>query len=249
MNTTHDQIDAHLQSLKLAFIREHYPEVLHQAAQKKWTPEDILLHLVEGEAHQRADRACQRRLKAARFPFVKSLDDFDWSWPKKINRAQIQNLFHLDWVRTHGNIFFLGGVGLGKSHLAVALGYQACQQGCSVRWVTAINLINTLLSAQQDHRLSKEIKTFTKPNILAIDELGYMPIDKAGADLLFQVISERYEHGSIVFTSNKAFKQWPSIFNNDATLTAAILDRVLHHGEPVIIEGKSYRMKDRIDTE
>jgi DNA replication protein DnaC len=249
MNTTHDQLDAHLQSLKLAFIREHYPEVLQQAAQKQWTPEDILLHLVEGEAHQRADHACQRRLKAAHFPFVKSLDDFDWSWPKKINRAQIQHLFHLDWVRTHGNIFFLGGVGLGKSHFAVALGYQACQQGYSVRWVTAINLINTLLSAQQDHRLGREIKTFTKPNILAIDELGYMPIDKAGADLLFQVISERYEKGSIVFTSNKAFKQWSSIFNNDATLTAAILDRVLHHGEPVIIEGKSYRMKDRIDTE
>ena len=249
MNSTHEQLNAQFATLKLAFFKEHYQEVIQQAAKKQWTPEDILLRLAEGEAQQRSDRTCQRRIKAARFPFVKSLDNFDWSWPKKINRAQIQHLFHLAWVPVHGNLFFLGGVGLGKSHLALALGYQACQHGYSVRWVTAINLINTLLAAQQTHRLKTELKAFTKPDILQIDEFGYMPIDKVGADLVFQVISERYERGSIVVTSNKVFKQWASIFNNDATLTAAILDRVLHHGEPVIIEGKSYRMKDRIDTE
>lgn len=249
MNPISEQLNTHFDTMKLHFFRDHYQEVVQQAAKKQWTPEEVLLRLAEGEAQQRSDRACQRRIEAAHFPFLKSLDDFDWAWPRKINRAQIQHLFQLDWAKTHGNILFLGNVGLGKSHLALALSYQACQKGHSLRWTTAINMINTLVSAQEKHRLKYELKTFTRPDILAIDELGYMPIDKLAADLIFQVISERYERGSIIVTSNKAFKQWPTIFNNDATMTAAILDRVLHHGEPVLIEGKSYRMKDRIETE
>jgi len=250
MNTIREQLDTHFKTLKLDFFRDHSSTVIQQAVQKQWGPEEILLRLMAGEAQLRADRAGQRRIQAAQFPFLKTLDDFDWTWPKKINRAQIQHLFHLDWVPTHGNLFFLGGVGLGsKSHLALALGYHACQKGHSVRWITAIHLINTLVSAQEKHRLKIELKAFTRPDILVMDELGYMPIDKTAADLIFQVISERYERGSIVVTSNKAFKHWSSIFNNDATLTSAILDRVLHHGEPVMIEGKSYRMKGRIESD
>jgi DNA replication protein DnaC len=249
MKTTTENIQSQCETLKLAFMREHYAEIMSQAVQRQWPPEEIIARLLDGEIQQRTDRALQHRIKNARFPFLKTLDDFDWSWPKKINRAQIQHIFRLDWLPQHGNIFFLGGVGLGKSHLALALGYHACQQGYSVRWVTAINLINTLLAAQHNHRIKTELKTFLKPQLLVLDELGYMPIDKAGADLLFQVVSERYEHGAICITSNKPFKQWATIFNNDTTLTSAILDRILHHGEPVIIEGKSYRMKDRIETE
>lgn len=230
-------------------MQEQYADIMGQAAHHQWPPEEIIARLLDGEIQQRADRALLRRIKNARFPFIKTLDDFDWSWPKKINRSQIQHIFHLDWLPQHGNIFFLGGVGLGKSHLALALSHQACHKGYSVRWVTAINLINTLLAAQRTHRLKTDLKAFLKPQLLTIDELGYMPIDKAGADLLFQVISERYERGAICFTSNKPFKQWATIFNNDTTLTSAILDRVLHHGEAVIMEGKSYRMKDRIDAD
>jgi len=249
MKTNPETLRAQFERLQLAFMREHYAEVLQQAAQHQWTPEEILERLLTGEIQRRDDRALQRRIKVARFPFIKTLDDFDWSWPKKINRAQIQHLFHLDWLPQHGNVFFLGGVGLGKSHLALALGYHACHQGYSVRWITAIDLVNTLLAAQHAHRLQTELKAFLKPQLLALDELGYMPIDKAGADLLFQVISERYERGAICITSNKPFKQWATIFNNDATMASAILDRLLHHGEPVVIEGKSYRMKDRIEPE
>jgi DNA replication protein DnaC len=247
MKTTLETLRAQFERLQLVFMREHYTEVLQQAAQQQWTPEEILDRLLAGEIQRRDDRALQRRIKAARFPLIKTLDDFDWSWPKKINRAQIQHLFHLDWLPQQGNVFFLGGVGLGKSHLALALGYHACHQGYSVRWVTAIDLVNTLLAAQHAHRLQTELKAFLKPQLLALDELGYMPIDKAGADLLFQVISERYERGAICLTTNKPFKQWATIFNNDATMASAILDRLLHHGEPVVIEGKSYRMKDRIE--
>lgn len=138
-------------------------------------------------------------------------------------------------------------VGLGKTHLAIGLGWAACQAGTRVRFATAIDIINGLSAAQKAGRLVKELKQYTRPELLIIDELGYLPIDKHGADLLFQIISQRYERGSIVLTTNKVYKHWPSMFNNDSTLTSAILDRVLHHAETIVIEGKSYRMKDRID--
>lgn len=134
-----------------------------------------------------------------------------------------------------------------KTHLATALGYTACLKGYSVLFTSAIDVINTLAAAKSAGRLKQELKKYAKPALLILDELGYLPIDKSGADLLFQVISVRYEQGSILITSNRAFKDWPKIFNNDSTLTAALLDRLLHHAETVVIEGKSYRMKGKIE--
>jgi len=139
-------------------------------------------------------------------------------------------------------------VGLGKTHLATALGYTACLQGHSVLFASAIEVINTLAAAKSAGRLKQELKKYTKPALLILDELGYLPIDKSGADLLFQVISVRYEQGSIMLTSNRAFKEWPKMFNNDSTLTSAILDRLLHHAEIVVIEGKSFRMRGQIES-
>jgi DNA replication protein DnaC len=138
--------------------------------------------------------------------------------------------------------------GLGKTHLATALGYAACQHGYSVLFANAIDTINNLSAAQAQGTLKTQLKRYLSPALLVLDEVGYLPIDQRGADLLFQVISQRYERGSIVITSNKAFKQWPSIFNGDSTITSAVLDRLLHHAETIIIEGSSYRMKDRIET-
>ena len=136
---------------------------------------------------------------------------------------------------------------MGKSHLAIALGYAACEAGFRVRFATAVDIVNTLSAADKAGRLVQEMKKYTRPDLLVCDELGYLPIDKRGADMLFQIISQRYERGSIVLTTNKVFKHWPSIFNNDSTLASAILDRLLHHAETIVIEGKSYRMKDRIE--
>src|SRR2546425_9599399 len=136
----------------------------------------------------------------------------------------------------------------GKTHLATALGYAACLQGYSVLFASAIDVINTLAAARSAGRLKQELKKYTKPALLILDELGYLPIDKAGADLLFQVISVRYEQGSIMLTSNRAFKEWPKMCNNDSTLTSAILDRLLHHAEIVVIEGKSFRMRGQIES-
>src|SRR4029434_1334545 len=135
-----------------------------------------------------------------------------------------------------------------STHLATALGYTACLQGYAVLFASALEVINTLAAAKSAGRLKQEIKKYTKPVLLILDELGYLPIDKSGADLLFQVISGRYEHGSTLITSNRAFKDWPKIFNNDSTLTAALLDRLLHHADTVVIEGKSYRMKGQLES-
>ncbi len=206
-----------------------------QAAEKQLPHIDYLEKLADGEAAFRRDRSIQRRIQKARFPVIKTLDQFNWSWPKKLNRLQVKNLFRLQFIPDKANVI-----------LAAALGYQACLEGHGVLFATAIDVINTLAAAQAAGRLKAELKKYTRPAVLILDELGFLPIDKAGADLLFQVISQRYEQGALVITSNRAFKDWPEIFNNDSTLTSAILDRLLHHAETVIIEGKSFRMKDSL---
>jgi DNA replication protein DnaC len=245
--TPSDDVEPHLTYLKLAFIAQHYVPLATQAAHHEWSHVAYLARLLEGEANVRRDRATKSRIRLARFPVIKTLEQFRWDWPTRLNRLQVQNHFHLEFIKTKANLILLGGVGLGKTHLATALGYAACLQGYSVLFASAVDVINTLSAAKGTGRLKAELKKYTKPALLILDELGYLPIDKAGADLLFQVISLRYEQGAIVVTSNRAFKEWPKIFNNDSTLTAAILDRLLHHAETVIIEGKSFRMKDQIE--
>ena len=241
-------LDRHLDTLRLPFIKEHCQPLAAAAAKKSLTHLDYLTQLIEGEAALHADRAVARRIQAARFPVIKTLDSFRWDWPKKINRLEIQDLFRLQFVHDKANVIFLGLVGLGKTHLATALGYAACQRGMSVLFANAIDVVNTLSAAQLKGTLKAELRRYTTPSLLVLDEVGYLPIDQHGADLLFQVISARYERGSIVLTTNKAFKQWPSIFNGDSTITAAVLDRLLHHGEVAVIEGPSYRMKDRHES-
>lgn len=236
---------AQLTYLGLPFIGEHYQTLAQQAATEHWSHLQFLERLIEGQAQARESRRIERRVQLARFPLIKTLDAFQWDWPKKINRLQIQNIFRLAFIEQNANAIFLGGVGVGKSHLAIALGHTACLKGYSVLFTTAIDIINTLSAAQTTSTLKRELRKYLKPNLLLIDELGYLPIDKHGADLLFQIISQRYEQGAIVITSNRAFKHWPAIFNNDSTLTSALLDRLLHHPDTVIIEGKSYRMKDQ----
>jgi DNA replication protein DnaC len=242
-----EQLQQQLTYLNLPFLRKNYEDFAAQAATAQWPHVDYLSRLIAGETAARQDRARERRIQQARFPVIKTMESFDYTWPGKINRPQVQNLFRLKFIEDKANVLLVGGVGLGKSHLGIALGHAACLAGHRVLFATAIDIINNLSAAQKTGRLAHELKKYLAPAVLVMDELGYLPIDKHGADLLFQVISGRYERGAIILTTNKAFKQWPSIFNNDSTLTSAILDRILHHAETVVIEGKSYRMKDRIE--
>jgi DNA replication protein DnaC len=248
MKTNQATLDTHLDTLRLPFLKEHCQPLAATAAKNSLPHLDYLAQLIAGEANLRADRAVARRIQAARFPVVKTLDTFRWDWPKKINRLQIQDLLRLQFIQEHANVILLGTVGLGKTHLATALGYAACQQGMSVLFANAIDVINTLHTAQTKGTLKTELRKYTNPSLLILDEIGYLPIDQRGADLLFQVISARYERGSIILTTNKAFKQWPAIFNGDSTITSAVLDRLLHHGHTVVLEGSSYRMKDRVEN-
>ena len=247
MNPSQARLREQLTALKLLYVQEHYGALATEAAHQQWTHVDYLARLLEGEALRRQELAVARRLAAARFPALKTLDQFDWNWPKKINRPQVQNLFRLAFLPEQGNVILMGGVGLGKTHLSIALGHAACLAGHSVLFTTAVDIINTLSAAQAACRLKAELKRFLAARILIIDEVGYLPIDKVGADLLFQVISQRYEKGSIVLTTNQPYKHWAKIFNNDSTLTSAVLDRLLHHADTLVIEGKSYRMKDQIE--
>lgn len=247
MNKEALQLSEQLAQLRLSFIAENYQAFADQAAREQWTHTHYLGRLIEGENHRRQDRRVARLIAAARFPVIKTLDQFNWNWPTKINRPYVQHLFSFGFLKDKANVIFVAGVGLGKSHLATALGHAACLKGHSVLFTTAVEAINTLAAAQAQGRLKAELKKFLSPTILVCDELGYLPIDKAGADLLFQIISGRYEKGSTIITTNEIYKKWSRIFNNDATITSAVLDRLLHHAETVLIEGTSYRMKDKIE--
>ena len=245
--TNHEQLDSLLHYLKLSTIQERYQSLAKDAATNGWTCLDYLENLVREEAAQRQQRVQERRIRQAHITTVKTLEQFNWQWPKAINEMHVKQLFRLQFIKDRANVIFLGGVGLGKTHLATALAYQACLNNYTALFITAVELINNLTAAHKAGRLKIEIRRYVNPHVLILDELGYLPIDKKGADLLFQVISKRYENGATVITSNRAYKDWAEIFNNDATLTSAILDRLLHHAETIVIDGNSYRMKDRKD--
>jgi DNA replication protein DnaC len=243
----HEQLQRDLEALRLSRIAEIYREVLDQAASEGWSFLEALAHLVGSEAAARAERAIQGRIKRARLPKLKTLEEYDFNFPKRIPKQKILRVFDCDFIENHGNVVFVGNQGTGKTHLLTALGYVACQKAISVRFTRVIDMINDLTAAQLNGTLGKALKAYTNPSLVLLDELGYLPVDKRGADLLFQVVAARYEAGSIVITTNRAFKDWGSILDVDNTLATALIDRLMHHGEAIAIHGGSYRMKDRKD--
>lgn len=245
MNKVNEILEAKLTGLKLQYFLENYQAAAQLAAETQMPYLEFLAELVEGENAERNERAVERRLRNSKLPFEKSMDQFQWSHPAKINRLQIENLTRLDFIDKKANVLIVGGSGLGKSHIASSLIRQSCLKGYNALFTSAIEIVNYLTAARAANCLDKALKRYLRPDVVCIDEIGYLPIDKLGCDLLFQVVSQRYERGSIIITSNKPFKNWTEIFHNDAAVTSAILDRLLHHSEVVIIEGKSYRMKNR----
>ena len=245
MPTPNETLAADLAALKLDYFSESHQDAAKLAAANQTPHLAFLADLAAGEMAARRARSAERRLRDAKLPFVKSLDQFQWSHPEKINRLQIENLARLDFIGKKANVLLVGGSGVGKSHIAAALTRQACLDGHSALFASAIEIVNSLTAAKAANNLDRALKRYLSPQLLTIDEIGYLPIDKLGCNLLFQVVSQRYEQGSVIVTTNKPFKSWAEIFHNDAAVTSAILDRLLHHGEVVVIAGKSYRMKNR----
>lgn len=226
--------------LKLNFIAENLDDLIRQ---KKETHLDFLEAIIHAEFVQKQQKATERRIRAARIPVIKTLDSFNFAHPETIEPEKRRMLFRLNFIERKENvIIFCGGVGLGKTHLASALAMEACRTGYTTLFTSAVDIVNSLKAARHNNKLTQVMRKYTRPQLLIIDELGYMPVDKEACDLLFQVVSNRYERRSIVITTNRPYKDWPIIFNNDATVTSAILDRLLHHVETIKIEGRSYRM-------
>jgi DNA replication protein DnaC len=240
----HDQLYQDLIDLKLNHIAEHYREVLDDAARKNSPMLDVLIQLVSCQLAARRDSALARRVRAAHLPTMKTLAEYDFTFPKRIAKQKILRLFDLQFIDTFGCAVLIGATGLGKTHLLTALGYVACEKGNSVRFTRAIDMINVLTTAHHNGTLERKLKEYVRPQLLLLDELGYLPIDKRGADLMFQVVASRYETGSIVISTNRVFKEWGQIFDVDNTLATAMIDRLMHHGEAILIQGDSYRTKN-----
>ena len=239
------RLDRDLEELRLPEIAKSYREVLDEAARKGSSMLEILATLIGIEQTARQQRALERRLREARLPKRKTLTEYDFNFPKRIPKAAILRLFDCDFIQKYGCAVFIGPTGTGKSHLIDALGYTACERGYSVRYTRVVEMINHLTTAQIKGVLGKAIRTYVRPSLLLLDELGYLPIDKRGADLLFQVVAARYESGSIVISTNRTFREWGALFDVDNTLATALIDRLMHHGEAIVIQGASYRMKDK----
>jgi DNA replication protein DnaC len=239
------RLDRDLAELRLLEIAKAYREVLDDAARKGSSMLEVLAVLIGMEATSRDQRALQRRLAQARLPKRKALEDYDFNFPKRLPKSAIVRLFDCSFIERHGCAVFIGPTGTGKSHLLTAFGYTACERGYSVRYTRVVDMINHLTTAQVNGLLGKALRTYVRPSLLLLDELGYLPIDKRGADLLFQVVAARYETGSIVLTTNRPFREWGALFDVDNTLATALIDRLMHHGEALVIQGPSYRMRDK----
>jgi DNA replication protein DnaC len=239
------RLDRDLAELKLPEIAKSYREVLDEAARKGSSFVEVLAILIGLEQAAREQRALERRLREARLPKHKTLAEYDFQFPKRIPKAAIVRLFDCDFIERHGCAVLIGPTGTGKSHLLTALGYTAVERGHSVRHTRVVDLINHLTAAQIQGSLGKTLRSYVRPSLLLLDELGYLPIDKRGADLLFQVVAARYELGSIVITTNRPFREWGQLFDVDNSLATALIDRLMHHGEGIVIQGESYRMRDK----
>ena len=231
----------HLKTLKLpTFLREHQ-KLARQCAAEGVDHVRYLARLVELELIDRERRMVERRIKAARFPAVKSLDSFDFTAITKLNKMQVLELARCEWIERRQNIIALGPSGTGKTHISLGLGLGACQKGLSVGFTTAAALVSEMMEARDERRLLRLQKQMAGYKLLIIDELGFVPLSKTGAELLFELISQRYERGSTLITSNLPFDEWTETFGSER-LTGALLDRLTHHVSILEMNGQSYRL-------
>jgi DNA replication protein DnaC len=231
----------HLKTLKLPTFLREYEKLARQCAAEGLDHVQFLARLVELELIDRERRMVERRIKAAKFPAVKSLDSFDFTAIPKLNKMQVLELARCEWIERRENVVALGPSGTGKTHVALALGLAACQKGLSVGFTTAAAIVHALMEARDEKRLLRLQKQLAGQKLLIIDELGFVPLSKTGAELLFELISQRYERGSTLITSNLPFDEWTGTFGSER-LTGALLDRLTHHVNILEMNGESYRL-------
>ncbi|BCV22147.1 IS21-like element helper ATPase IstB [Moorella sp. Hama-1] len=238
-------LESQMQALKLKGMLAHYQEVTEKASQNNLSYTEYLSLLFEEELKRKNEGTVKTKINKARFPFIKTLEEFDFSFQPSIREKEIIALSSLDFVEKKENIIFLGPPGVGKTHLAVALGIKACMAKYRVAFITAQKLLEELFLSSKDGSLLDKLLGYSRLNLLIIDELGYMPVTKEQANLLFRLVSMRYEKGSIILTSNYNFNEWGEIFS-DQVVAAAIIDRLVHHARIFYINGTSYRLKGKL---
>jgi DNA replication protein DnaC len=236
-------LEHHLKQLKLPTILREYQQIAASCMQNRESYQTFLLQIVERELLDRETRAAERRLKAAKFPVVKTIDTFDFKAQASINEPLVRELLRGEYIKERENVLMMGSSGTGKTHLAIALGFAACAQGYKVRFTTVTKLVTELLEARQDHLLQRMLKQLERQDLLILDELGYVPFSKAGAELLFDVVSHAYERKSLIVTTNLPFENWVEVLGNER-LTGALLDRLTHKVHVVEANGESFRLQE-----
>jgi len=247
MSTQRLLLNSYLKTLKLPTMRAEYKAIARKCSEANAAYEDYLQQLAELEVQRRTAMAIERRLKQAEFPMVKEMSSYRFADVPKLNKKYVLDLARCQFIETRTNLVLTGSPGVGKTHLAIAFGREACKRGFKVKFFTASQLVNTYIEARQERTILKLEKNIQRCDLIIIDELGYIPLDRIGAEHLFGFFSQCYERTSLIVTTNLPFADWPQVFADDERLAGALLDRLTHHVHILELIGDSFRLKESLD--